>query len=182
MNFFPTSMLLQFLVVTAIPASAGMMNPMSIEELSTNADVIVHGTVLSKSVQRDPEGRIYTRVRLQVDEVWKGKINPEEFVVVHGGGRIGNEQSRASIQVSYGIGEEVVAMLRLNQRHEGVTVGLVQGKFHISTEPSTGQKFARNPFHGRSENGPSTKLNSPQGQSRLTLAELRHRAQPGGKL
>jgi hypothetical protein len=36
------------------------MQPLPIETLATNAEVIVHGTVVSKTVQRS-ESRIYTR-------------------------------------------------------------------------------------------------------------------------
>jgi hypothetical protein len=155
------------------------MQPIPVETLATNADVIVHGRVVSKTVQRDPEGRIYTRVKLEITEVWKGSVKPEEFSIVHGGGRLGDEESRASIQVNYEIGEEVVVMLQLNQRREGVTIGLVQGKFQVATEQKTGQKLVSNPFHGRSKEEPSARGTTGENRDRLTLEELKRRATGG---
>jgi hypothetical protein len=155
------------------------MEPLPIETLATNATVIVHGSVASKTVERDPAGRIFTRVKLQITEVWKGTVTPAEFSIVHSGGRLGDTESRASIQVNYEVGEEVVAMLRLNQRGEGVTLGLVQGKFHVETETAGGQKFASNPFHGRSEQSPAEKGQPSANSGRLTLDELKQRVTEG---
>jgi len=179
MKQFCLSTALWLFTAVASPVMAGMMQPVPVEALATNAEVVIHGKVIGKTVQRDPEGRIYTRVQLEITEVWKGNVSPE-FTIVHGGGRIGNEESRASIQVSYEIGEEVVAFLRRNHRGEGVTVGMVQGKFHVESEPSTGVKVASNAFHGRAENTAVPGPAGPSLQNRLTLDELRARSNAGG--
>ena len=143
MKLILISFLVALSLISATESRAGVMEPLPIEQLATNAEVVVHGTVISKSVERDPEGRIFTRVKLQITEVWKGAVKAEEFSIVHGGGRIGNVESRASIQVNYEIGEEVVAMLRLNHRREGVTLGLVQGKFSVETDPADNMRTDR---------------------------------------
>src|SRR5687767_1169666 len=51
---------------------AGPVSPLSLESLINRADVILHGVVRSKQCLRDPEGRIYTRLEVSADEVWKG--------------------------------------------------------------------------------------------------------------
>src|SRR5919109_303019 len=48
------------------------IEPLSLDRLADQAALVVRGTVLSKSCQRDPAGRIYTKVQLDVVEVWKG--------------------------------------------------------------------------------------------------------------
>ncbi len=84
------------------------MEPLSIEQLTENSTLVVQGRVLSKSCQRDPAGRIYTRVSLQVAEVWKGSLPQNPFHIVHGGGILGDRKATVSGQVEFGIGEEVV--------------------------------------------------------------------------
>src|SRR5206468_54907 len=101
-------------------------------------------TVLSKSCQRDPSGRIFTKVELQVAETWKGSLTTNRISIVHGGGILGDQKTTVSGQVDYGIGEEVVAFLVLNPRGEAVTLGLSQGKFHIRRDRGTGERLAHN--------------------------------------
>ena len=178
-----------FLGLAAISTllSAALLQPLSVEELSQSADVIVHGTVLNKTCLRDPEGRIYTRVGLQVHEVWKGNVTSNTFTLVHSGGVLGEERVESSAQVEYEVGEEVAAFLRLNQRGEGVTLGLVQGKFHIATEQPTGEKFARNLFHGNSESYDTEPASTKRTAARrsvstaLRLEELKLRAQKAAR-
>jgi hypothetical protein len=175
-------LLLGSLVISTL-LSAALLIPLSIEELSQSADVIVHGTVLSKTCLRDPDGRIYTRVELQLHEVWKGSVSSNTFTLVHSGGILGEERVVSSAQVEYDVGEEVAAFLRLNQRGEGVTLGLVQGKFHVSTDRTTGEKLAHNVFHGSPDAGaagatPARRAVASQATpASLRLAELKERAQ-----
>jgi len=145
--------------------------PLTVEQLARKSHLVIHGTVLSKSTQRDPEGRIYTTVELQVIETWKGSVNGDRFVLVHGGGVLGNQSSGAIGQESYDVGEEVVAFLALNSRGEGVTVGLAQGKFHIWLDPTSGGKEGHNLFHGR----PVSQGQPRPGSKKLSLTELKER-------
>lgn len=151
-----------WLVLLPFSTAAIVMDPLSVETLTAQADVIVHGTVLSRTCQRDPAGRIYTKVELRVAEVWKGAISGSPFLIVHGGGILGDEQARVSAQVQYAIGEEVVAFLVRNERGEGVTVGLVQGKFRVWKDAAGGTPYVVSPFHGVPE-GAKSLLARPAG-------------------
>jgi hypothetical protein len=156
---------------------ASLMSPLSIDEMTARAQLIVHGKVVSKSCQRDAAGRIYTEVDLEVSEVWKGNHSEKRLVVVHGGGTLGEERVVVSNQVQYEIGEEVVAFCVLNSRGEAVTLGLCQGKFQVWKDEA-GQLRARNPFHGtgKSQAGHISLRNSNAPISdRLTLMELKDR-------
>jgi hypothetical protein len=136
------------LLLLPLRADAVGVQPLSIEALAREADLVLHGKVLSKTTQRDPAGRIFTAVELNVLEVWKGAIGNNPFLVVHGGGILGEEESSVSGQVQYSIGEEVVAFLVRNERGEGVTLAMTQGKFHVWEHAQTKAKLAANPFHG----------------------------------
>jgi hypothetical protein len=156
--------------------------PLSIDELSTRAELVLHGTVLSKTSQRDEADRVYTRLEVQVAEVWKGAAATagRSFSVVRGGGVLGEERANVSGQTDYQVGEEVVLFLRLNARGEGVTLGLAQGKFQVSREPVTGVKLAHNRFHGMADSASRKASAASQGsQRRLTLEELKQRVQGG---
>src|SRR4051812_49096509 len=49
-------------ILSCLPAQGLQIIPLPVETLSSNALLIVHGVVLSKTVQRDTAGRIYTSV------------------------------------------------------------------------------------------------------------------------
>ncbi|MFO1500563.1 MAG: hypothetical protein U1G07_19635 [Verrucomicrobiota bacterium] len=132
-------------------ALAVSFDPLSIEALSQQAEIILQGTILSKTCLRDSAGRIYTRMELQVSDVWKGSISGSPFLLVHGGGILGDQEACVSGQVHYDPGEEVVAFLTRNQRGEGVTIGLAQGKFTIWKDRATGLKYAASVVHGVTE-------------------------------
>lgn len=155
------------------PFLAGQMIQLSIDQMTQRAQVVVQGTVKNKSCHRDSAGRIYTQVELEVDKVLKGSAASGRFTIVYGGGRIGNQTSVVPLQVDYAVGEEVVAFLVLNQRGEGVTVGLMQGKFHVWTDPDTKEKLVWNPFLGRPGSaGSKAQLEARAGSEQLTLANL----------
>jgi hypothetical protein len=163
---------------------ADQMIPLPIETLSAKADLVIHGTVTGTTVQRDPEGRIYTSVDIQVQEVWKGTVTTNHFTLVHGGGVLGDEIATVSGEAQYSVGEEVVSFMVLNKQGQGVSVGLSQGKFMISRGVATGEKLAHNRFHGLRPsvtNPPPSNRGVPLIIDRLTLTDLKQRATGGGK-
>lgn len=147
------------------PALATRFVPLSIEELSRSASIIVQGTVRSKTCARDPGGSIFTKVELAVIETWKGQTGTN-LTIIQSGGILGEEGAVIPGQANYEIGEEVVAFLVLNSRQEAITLGLAHGKFHVWKHPETGEKLARNIFHG---GGP---LQSPRQQNALAKSSL----------
>jgi hypothetical protein len=168
------------MLLTCVLASASratQFTPLSIEQLAQESALVVQGKVVSKTCQRDPDGRIFTKVELAIAEVWKGSLPTNRFIVVHGGGILGDRKSTVSGQVEYGIGEEVVAFIVVNQHGEGVTLGLAQGKFQIRQEAGTGERLANNLFHGEpaSRSRDASASNNLPAQRRLTLAELKRR-------
>jgi hypothetical protein len=148
-----------------------LMRPLSLEEMRDKAALVIHGTVLSKTIQREPDGQIITRVELAVIETLKGQPAPAKYFIIQTGGILGDEITSVSGQEQYDIREEVIAFLVLNARGEGVTLGLSQGKFHIFEDPQTKEKLARNLFHGRGAEKNAIK--------RLTLAELKAKVKGG---
>jgi hypothetical protein len=173
------SILTTALLLFACITQAVQMVPLSIQQLTDRANLILHGRVAAATVQRDPQGRIYTRIELNVTEVWKGDSALKSFVIVQAGGVLGDEAVTVDGQEKFAIGEEVVLFLVLNARGEGVVVGLAQGKFKVTTD-ARGEKSAHNRFHG----SPPTiapNVRGPTGDVRkpLPLAILKKQVQGG---
>lgn len=148
------------LALAALTTQATLFIPLSLEELAKKSDLVVHGVVLGKHCETDPQGRIFTKVDLQVIEVLKGEVKTSPLTVVHGGGELNGRRSTVIGQVDYKPGEETVAFLVRNARGEAVTLGLAQGEFQVWKDTVTGEKLARNMFHGggSSTNGSIQKL------------------------
>jgi hypothetical protein len=166
---------LVMLGLAAWSLAASVVQPLSVRDLASKAQLIVQGTVVTKSTQRDADGRVYTKVELQLAEVWKGSPRSNPLTIVHGGGILGEERVVVSGQVEYQIDEEVVAFLVLNSRGEAVTLGLAQGKFQVWKDASSGKRCVHNQFHGSPPSlsrGAASSSFSPQ---RLTLDELKDR-------
>lgn len=159
-----------FAFIISSTALAVRMVPLSVAQLTTKAQLVLQGSVTSKTVQRDAEGRIYTRIELRVADVWKGQPGGKTFTIVQSGGTLGEEIATVDGQEEFSIGEELVLFLVLNQRNEGVVIGLSQGKFKVRKE-SDGEKVAHNLFHGTASEATKTK------SSRLSLAGLKQRVQ-----
>ena len=178
-----TCFALMFLVTPPRVIRADQLAPLTIQQLTDHSQLIIRGAVLSKSCQRDAAGRIYTKVELEVSDVWKGALSNRIFTVVHGGGILGDRKATVSNQVEFEIGEEVIAFLVVNQRGEGVSLGLAQGKFHVWQDTATQLKFVCNPFHGNPAVAAKREvLQRPAASGgSLTLAELRPRVLGGSR-
>ena len=169
------------LVTTPRIIRADQLVPLTIEQLTEHSQLVIQAVVLSKSCQRDPAGRIFTKVELEVNEVWKGAWNNRRFILVHSGGILGDRKATVSNQVEFEIGEEVVAFLVVNQRGEGVSLGLAQGKFHVWQDTASDLKFVYNPFHGHPAAASHREVSQrpPATGGSITLAELRNRVREG---
>ncbi|GDY23232.1 hypothetical protein LBMAG56_45790 [Verrucomicrobiota bacterium] len=145
--------------------------PVPIEELARTADVVLRGEVVSRSCERDPRGRLTTRIELAVSEVWKGAPTTH-FTVVQAGGTLGEQRQTVIGQAEYRIGEEVVAFLALNRSGEGVTLGLAHGKFSLVRSRNSGELLAQSAFLGHVAPAPEMSLSisaAPRTASRASL-------------
>lgn len=148
-----------------------VIHPFSIAELKKGSELVVHGTVSSKTVLRDEKGRIFTRLKIALHEVWHGQVAGKEITVVYSGGTLGVETVMVTDQPDYTLNEEVVLFLVLNRRGEGVTLSLNQGKFHVET--TGGEKKVRSAFSGTSEHPGRPERLSTGPREVLTLRALK---------
>jgi hypothetical protein len=165
-------------VATLAQVHGSQVIPLSIDRLAARARVIVHGTVTSKTCLKSEKGEIYTRIELDVLEVWKGPAT-NHFVIVQAGGILGEERVEVIGQANYRAGEEVVDCLAVNSRGEGVSLGAGQGKFSVWTDEKTGLKRAASMYIGRGSPG----VRNPAGAAPeiITVDDLRTRMTGGQK-
>ena len=130
------------------PAEAGPLLPLSVQDLTEAADVVLQGKVVSKKVSRDEDGRVFTSIKLQVQDVWKGDVDGGRFEVVHGGGILGLRKVEVAYQVQFDLGDEAVVFCRINSHGQGVTIGMIQGKFEVLKSEDDSKRYVRNVFHG----------------------------------
>ena len=97
-------------------ASASSTIPLPADVLVRVSDAIFRGTVLSISTFRDTNGTIYTRTTLRVDEPLKGTF-PAAVVVVHRGGRVGDEDELYGLSPHFKNGEECLLFLTRGSDH-----------------------------------------------------------------
>ena len=150
------------------------MVPLTLAQLTDQSQAILRGTVSSKTCLEDERGRLVTRIRLTVAEVWKGEADVGEFAIVQAGGTLGDRRVTVVGQPNFSIGEEVVTFLELNARGEGVVLGVCQGKFDVFRDPA-GSKQVRSIFHGGglAGSGSAQALQNKLGNRRLTLVDLK---------
>lgn len=157
--------------------------PLTIEQLSVQAGLVVHGRVSALEVGRDSGGRIFTRVELDILDVWKGTSPAGRCEWVFGGGVLGEQAATTDAQARYEMGEELVAYLVRNPAGEWVTVGMAQGCFPVRTDASGG-RWASNLFWG--DDGSSVTTLGAGGvrfptRRPLELEELKRRTQEAGR-
>jgi hypothetical protein len=122
----------------AAPAAASSMLAYDIPEMTTQADLVVRGTV-GRAAGRWVGKRIVTEVTVRVDASLKGAAASEVTLYVPGGiaDGIGMAVSGAP---TFAVGEEVVVFLRQKSGAYDV-IGLGQGKYSI-TKDAAGKKLA----------------------------------------
>ena len=138
-----TPLLLTAILLTPTSSSWSAQTKFSLERLCQRADVIVIGQVkkLEYSVQNWPRvGKItFTDVTLQVEEVWKGKVEGQEFVVrVPGGRNSDGSILHVSETPKFVVGERALVFSRPYLGRPWV-YGWEQGKYRVVVKRVVGK-------------------------------------------
>lgn len=105
--------------------------PLTLDHLAGKAEAIVVGKTESKTCLRTAEGRIYTKVRLQLLDNWKGAVTDPNLEVVHGGGVLGRMKTVVTGQVEFRPGEIFVLFLTQNHEKQWIVYGMQQGQVPV---------------------------------------------------
>ena len=156
-------------------APATTVKPMSIEELTTAATMIVEGQAAeSWSTWNAQHTLIYTFTRVRVSKTLKGANDGVVLLKQLGGSAGGYTQKVAGVH-PLSDGDQAVLFLRPSEARDGtmVIVGLMQGNFRIEREAKTGSAVVNNGVSDvhQSSGGAVTRY---QG-AKLTLRQLETR-------
>lgn len=146
-------------IVLGVGAWATSVIPISVEELSRRASLIVEAKAMNSWSEWNPDhSMIFTFTRFEVSRSLKGSA-VQQVVVRQMGGHVGHTEQRVSGLRSWLPGEESMLFLRPSEAGGGVmsVVGLMQGNFRI-TRFSSGPAMATNGV-------PQVKIYSPESAS-----------------
>lgn len=118
---------LTLLIFTSVPNAAALVIEKSLNDMTTEADIIVTGKVVNKESYWE-NGKIFTDVTVLVGEKIKGSPKNEIKVQVRGG-IVGHVYAQVSDVPLFEDNEEVLLFLKGNQ-----VVGWDQGKYSIKTD------------------------------------------------
>lgn len=163
------SLLLLFLVVTGLTASAGATTILRVplDELTRGSDLVIQARVAEVAVETAPgdERQISTRVRLDVMEVFKGHHSAPTLTLRLTGGSTGLWTLHIPGMPRFRAGEEVVVFLEATR--DGFTpAGLSAGKYTVMRNPAEGNARVRRHLGGvtvveRAPSGQMEKLEAP---------------------
>jgi hypothetical protein len=140
------------LVVGAAPAHATVMVPMTLDELTADAVLVVRGRVVGRDAAWDrAHERIYTTARLVVTETVldRRQADDREILVRSLGGEVGEVGMKVAGSPQLGIGEDVLLFLRVDPAEPSTfaVVGMNQGRFDVRAG-ADGQLVARATLEG----------------------------------
>ena len=168
-------LIIAFVLFTLCFASATMVKPMSVEELSTAATHIVEGQAQDTWTSWNAtHTRIYTFTRVKVSRALKGSASDTVVIKQVGGSAGGYTQHVAGVQPMQ-TGEQALLFLRPSQSADGtmVIVGLMQGHFRVARDSQTGTTVVSNGVMGAEEYS-SNKVQAYRGNT-LTLRQMEAR-------
>ncbi len=163
---------------------ASTVIPATLDELATEADLIVHARVARIDVRQAPGTRRVERVvALDVVRAWKGR--PAETVhVVLPGGTFGRYRTIVPGVPDFSEGEEAVLFLRASPAGVPQLVGMSQGILRVRVDGATGERVVAAPVaagtagpvvRGATDRGPQPLARIEARVSRVVLAQLRGR-------
>jgi hypothetical protein len=133
------------------PAGSTTLLKMSVERMSRDAVMVVQGHVAwDYAAEADPTSPIYTYTGIEVSRCIAGTC-PETVTLKHRGGTVGEWTLYIPGMPRFTPGQEVLLFLEADpEGEEGMyyTMGMVQGYFHITTDPETGVKSATQQLGG----------------------------------
>lgn len=132
--------------------AAATVVPVSEDQLTDRADLIVHGTVVSSGTayRTGSTVRVFTEVELEVHEVLKGAYAGSLLTLAMPGGVHGSHVVHVPGTPRFTPGEQVCVFLAAMPDGLWTTLGISQGKFRLMPDPATGLLVAQQAEGARS--------------------------------
>jgi len=137
------SLTIVFLLFSLAGVYAIVVLPISEQELTRRATVIVTGEVEDVTSSFDQgHNSIDTYIKLNVTRVLKGSIEDDALTIRQPGGTVGDQTVTVPGSPTFELGDEVLVFAGpLGQSGYYGILGNYYGKYNIELEPSTGMKY-----------------------------------------
>ena len=145
--------LLAVVLVCAVSASSATYVLPDDDNLIVGARAIITGKVLSVGSRLDEQDRIFTYITVRVQEVLKGQINHRRIVLKQAGGQVGERGQTIFGSPEFKTGEQVLLYLGTWPDGSLRVHQLMIGKFSITVDPQTGNKYAIRDLGSANNNG-----------------------------
>jgi hypothetical protein len=135
--------ILFFTCLLPLNASATVVKPLDLTQLTNQADLIFRGKVLAIESRWDEQrSKIWTFVTFSVDEVIKGSYEEKEITLKLPGGAIEAEDIRLRVDgvPEFIVGEEVLLFCSNDPKRINPIIGWHQGRFKIRFDEVHKQK------------------------------------------
>ena len=141
-----TMMLCIAIMALPLMVRATSMFAVSLEKLSTDAEMIVQAKVTAVVTQwnRDTT-QILTYVRMNIDDDMFGENEDNEIIIQQPGGSIGTLTMEVEGTTSYRVGDENVLFLFKDFVNKSTyqTIGMYQGKYRIFTDANNVRRVSQ---------------------------------------
>ncbi|MFZ1946806.1 MAG: hypothetical protein WAW06_04610 [bacterium] len=122
-------------------ADASLLANRTPQQIGADSDVVVRGRVeSSQSYWNDRHTKVLTRVRIAVDQTYKGP-GTATLDLIQLGGTVGTMKVTAHGTPTWKVGEEVLVFAERDKAGSYQVSGLAQGKFKIVRDAKTGEAF-----------------------------------------
>ncbi len=120
---------------TGAPEARASLLPLSVEQLTDASDYIVRGTVSATWVEQNERGDYWTKVQIEVDEVYKGPAQLDGLELDVVGGLIGARGMLVRDVPRFDEQEEVLVFAERLDSGYVVPTGMRQGKQTVRIDP-----------------------------------------------
>jgi hypothetical protein len=124
----------------------------SVESLTIHSSLVATGEVTAlSSYWNGQHNQIYTDVTIDLDTFMRGSYGQPSIVMTQLGGVVGDTAMTIIGYPAFAENERVLVFLkpRPGTTDRIMVTGLAQGKFHLETDPVTGETTAENEYEGR---------------------------------
>jgi hypothetical protein len=123
------------------PAGSTTLIRYSTEELTVVADYVVEGVVTHVESRFLEERRfVYTYTTIEVDKVYKGKLDAPSIVLQELGGTAGGVSAAVPSAPEFVPGERVILFLEVRDADYFRVYAMAEGKFTVVTDETTGAR------------------------------------------
>lgn len=161
----------------ALPASATTLAPLSVEQMTDAADLVVRGRVVTVWGEFDENRRPVTRSEVLISEAFKGVAEAGDYVTVDTfGGVIDGRVYDMEAVPRFSEGEDVFLFLgAIRGETAWGTIGMALGKFTVKQNPADGSDMVVRFAVPYAQNYDARFIPNPPAPSRVSLSSFQDR-------